>query len=165
MLLKSPATRWTPKPVPRQKTTSAAAAHRILKPTRTPNPARRWITIEIQTATSGIGMWTFAKYFADPSGTAKYFANVHIPIPDVAVWISIVIHLLAGLGVLVGFKIRWAAAALVVFCLGTGFGVHLVAGDFNNMIHFYKNLVMAGGFLYVMAYGAGAISIDGVDAA
>jgi len=25
--------------------------------------------------------------------------------------------------------------------------------------------VMAGGFLYVMAYGAGAISIDGVDAA
>ena len=28
-----------------------------------------------------------------------------------------------------GFKIRWAAAALVVFCLGTGFGVHLVAGD------------------------------------
>jgi hypothetical protein len=43
--------------------------------------------------------------------------------------------------------------------------VHLVAGDFNNMIHFYKNLVMAGGFLYVMAYGAGAMSIDGVDEA
>jgi putative oxidoreductase len=67
------------------------------------------------------------------------------------------------LGVLVGFKIRWAAAALVVFCLGTGFGVHLVAGDFNNMIHFYKNLVMAGGFLYVMTYGAGAMSIDGAE--
>ena len=28
------------------------------------------------------------------------------------------------------------------------------------MIHFYKNLVMAGGFLYVFAYGAGAISVD-----
>ena len=67
------------------------------------------------------------------------------------------------MGVLVGFKIRWAAAALVVFSLGTGFCVHLVAGDFNNMIHFHKTLVMAGGFLYVMAYGAGAISIDGVD--
>jgi putative oxidoreductase len=101
----------------------------------------------------------------DPSGTAKYFANVHVPIPDVAVWISIVFHLLAGLGILVGFKIRWVAAALVVFCLGTGFSVHLAAGDFNNMIHFYKNLVMAGGFLYVMTYGAGAMSIDGVDEA
>jgi len=40
-----------------------------------------------------------------------------------------------------------------------------MAGDFNNMIHFYKNLVMAGGFLYVMTYGAGAMSIDGVDEA
>jgi uncharacterized membrane protein YphA (DoxX/SURF4 family) len=52
-----------------------------------------------------------------------------------------------------GAPIRWAAAALVVFCLGTAFGVHLAAGDFNNMIHFYKNLVMAGGFLYVTLYG------------
>src|SRR5882672_4460664 len=61
------------------------------------------------------------------------------------------------------FQNSVGGCTLVVFCLGTGFGVHLVAGDFNNMIHFYKNLVMAGGFLYVMAYGAGAISIDGVD--
>jgi uncharacterized membrane protein YphA (DoxX/SURF4 family) len=33
------------------------------------------------------------------------------------------------------------------------------------MIHFYKNLVMAGGFLYVTTYGAGPMSIDGVDEA
>ncbi len=37
---------------------------------------------------------------------------------------------------------RLPPAALVVFCLGTAFGVHH-AGDFNNMIHFHKNLVMA----------------------
>jgi putative oxidoreductase len=114
---------------------------------------------------SSLFIWDGILELRDPSGTAKYFANVHVPLPDVAVWISIVFHLLAGLGILVGFKIRWAAAALVVFCLGTGFGVHLAAGDFNNMIHFYKNLVMAGGFLYVMTYGAGAMSIDGVDEA
>jgi uncharacterized membrane protein YphA (DoxX/SURF4 family) len=28
------------------------------------------------------------------------------------------------------------------------------------MIHFYKKLVMAGGFLYVVAFGAGPLSID-----
>ena len=28
------------------------------------------------------------------------------------------------------------------------------------MIHFYKNLVMTGRFLYVIAYGAGGMSID-----
>jgi uncharacterized membrane protein YphA (DoxX/SURF4 family) len=28
------------------------------------------------------------------------------------------------------------------------------------MINFYKNLVMAGGFLYVAAYGPGGLSVD-----
>jgi putative oxidoreductase len=60
----------------------------------------------------------------------------------------------------VGFKTRWAAAVLVFLCLGTAFGVHLPIGDLNNMTHFYKNLVMTGGFIYVMVYGAGGTSID-----
>ena len=28
------------------------------------------------------------------------------------------------------------------------------------MINFYKNLVMTGGLLYVVAYGAGSMSVD-----
>ena len=39
-------------------------------------------------------------------------------------------------------------------------GVHLPAGDPGNMIHFYKNLVMIGGFLYVIAFGPGGLSLD-----
>ena len=30
----------------------------------------------------------------------------------------------------------------------------------NNQIHAMKNIAMAGGFLYVVAYGAGAWSLD-----
>lgn len=96
-----------------------------------------------------------------PSGFTKYFASVHVPAPEAAVWIAIAIQLAGGLAILVGFKARWAAAVLALFCLGTAFGVHLPAGDTANMLHFYKNLVMAGGFLYVVAYGAGRFSIDG----
>jgi hypothetical protein len=69
---------------------------------------------------------------------------VHVPVPDVAVWISVPIHLLGGLALLVGFYTRWAAALLSLVCLGTAFGVHLPIGDQDNMIHFYKNLVMTG---------------------
>jgi uncharacterized membrane protein YphA (DoxX/SURF4 family) len=29
------------------------------------------------------------------------------------------------------------------------------------MTHFYKNLALAGGFLYTFAAGAGALSVDG----
>ena len=108
-------------------------------------------------------IWDGVLQLRDPAGTAKYFADVHVPLPSVAVWVSIAVHLLGGLGVLAGFKTRWAAAALAIVCLGTGFGVHLPVGDLDNMVHFYKNLVMTGGFLYVVAYGAGGLSIDGAD--
>jgi putative oxidoreductase len=60
----------------------------------------------------------------------------------------------------VGFKTRWAATVLALLCLGTAFGVHLPLGDLGNMTHFYKNLVMAGGFLYVIVCGPGSLSID-----
>jgi len=107
-------------------------------------------------------IWDGVLQLRNPAGTARYFASVHIPLPEVAVWISILVHLLAGFALVLGFKTRWAAAALCLLCLGTAFGVHLPVGDLNNMTHFYKNLAMAGGFLYVMHYGAGGLSIDGV---
>jgi putative oxidoreductase len=105
-------------------------------------------------------VWDGVVQLQNPSATAQYFASVHVPVPDVAVWVSGAIHLLGGLALLVGFKTRWAAAVLALLCLATGFAVHLPIGDLANMTHFYKNLVMAGGFLYVIVYGAGGLSID-----
>jgi putative oxidoreductase len=110
---------------------------------------------------SSLFIWDGIVQLRNPGATAKYFASVYVPLPEIAVWISIAIHFIGGLAVLVGWKTRWAAALLALFCLGTAFGVHLPIGDNANMIHFYKNLAIAGGFLYVMNYGAGAMSIDG----
>jgi putative oxidoreductase len=63
-----------------------------------------------------------------------------------------------GLLVLLGFKTRWAAIALAGFCLMTGLIFHLAAGE---TIEFQKNVAMAGGFLVLAGFGAGAWSIDG----
>jgi putative oxidoreductase len=109
---------------------------------------------------SSLFIWAGLHKLLNPGGTAQYFASAHIPVPEVATWVVIAIEVLGGLAILVGYQTRWAAAVLAVFCLVTGFGVHLPVGDQGNMIHFYKNLVMAGGFLYVVAYGPGGISID-----
>jgi putative oxidoreductase len=110
---------------------------------------------------SSLFIWDGIRQLLSPSFFAQYFASVHVPLPNVAIWISIPIHLLGGIALLVGFKTRWAAALLALLSVGTAFGVHLPIGDAANMIHFYKNLVMTGGFLYVIAFGAGAVSIDG----
>jgi putative oxidoreductase len=110
---------------------------------------------------SSLFVWDGVRQLLSPSVFVQYFASEHVPLPNVAIWISIPIHLLGGMALLVGFKTRWTAALLALLCVGTAFGVHLPIGDQDNMIHFYKNLVMTGGFLYVIAFGASAVSIDG----
>jgi len=109
---------------------------------------------------SSLFVWDGVVQLRNPGGTARYFASVHVPAPDIAVWISIPVHLFGGLALLAGLYSRWAAALLALVCLGTAFGVHLPAGDQDNMIHFYKNLVMTGGFLYVIAFGPGGLGLS-----
>ena len=109
-------------------------------------------------------IWDGVLQLRNPAAAAEYFNSVHVPLYTIAVWPSVALHLLAGTAILIGFKTRWAAALLALFCLATAFGVHLPAGDLDNMTHFYKNLVMAGGFLYVMSFGGGAFGIDGESA-
>src|ERR1700758_5152745 len=105
-------------------------------------------------------IWDGVLQLRDPADTMQYFKSLHVPAPAIAVCVSISIHLLGGLAILVGFMIRWAAAVLILLCFGTAFGIHLPAGDMDNMVNFYKNLVMAGGFLYVINFGAGALAFD-----
>lgn len=110
---------------------------------------------------SSLFIWAGYAKLMNPGPTAEYFAKVSIPASEALVWIVIIIELIGGLLLLVGLKARWAAAVLAIFCLATAFAVHLPAGSpAHDMIHFYKNLVMAGGFLYVVAYGAGGLSVD-----
>ncbi len=126
----------------------------------TVRPLNDYLPVLARLLMCSLFIWDGVLQLRDPAGTVQYFTSLHIPAPQVAVWISIPIHLLGGVAILVGFKTRWVAAVLILLCLGTAFGVHLPAGDMDNMVNFYKNLVMAGGFLYVIAFGAGAISFD-----
>jgi putative oxidoreductase len=122
--------------------------------------SEKYVLLLARLLMSSLFIWDGLLQLRNPSGTTQYLARIHVPVPDLAIWISIPIHLIGGLTLLLGFRTRWAAALLALVCLGTAFGVHLPEGDSENMIHFYKNLVMAGGFIYVMTYGGGGIGID-----
>jgi putative oxidoreductase len=118
---------------------------------------------------SGLFVWGGYGKLMAPGATTQYFAQVGVPLPGVMVWVAILVELVGGIVLLVGFKTQWVAGLLAIWSLITGFAVHLVAGvsaadamvAYDNMIHFYKNLAMAGGFLFVLVYGAGRLSIDG----
>jgi len=97
-----------------------------------------------------------------PAGTGAFLGSVyHAPVPALAAWVAIVVEILGGLSIVFGFKTRWAAAVLALWCLFTGLGFHLPLGDPGNMAELFKNLIMAGGLLYIVAYGAGNVSVDG----
>jgi len=65
-----------------------------------------------------------------------------------------------GLLLIAGFKARTVAAVLALFSLVTAATFHSHFADQNQMIHFLKNLMMAGGLLQIVAFGAGALSVD-----
>lgn len=99
------------------------------------------------------------------SGTVGYVASAGLPFPPPMVVIAIAIELIAGLALLVGYKARWAAALLALFTLVAAFGFHnywTMPPEQQAMqkINFNKNVAIFGGLLFVVAFGAGRLSID-----
>jgi putative oxidoreductase len=97
---------------------------------------------------------------ATPEGTQGYIASVGLPMPLLSYIAAIVVELAGGVLLIVGYRTRLVAAVLAVFSIVTALVFHHALGDQNQLFHFLKNLAMAGGLLQVVAYGAGAFSLD-----
>jgi putative oxidoreductase len=65
-----------------------------------------------------------------------------------------------GLLILLGYQTRIAGLLLAGFCVTTAILFHTRFGDRNQLLHFEKDLAIAGGFLVLFAQGGGAWSID-----
>lgn len=103
---------------------------------------------------SGVGKVTA------PAATIGYIASVGLPLPEVAYGLAVLAELGLGAALLVGFRTRWAALGLAVFSLTAAVLFHRDMADQNQLVHFLKNLAMAGGLLQIAAYGAGRFSFD-----
>lgn len=98
-------------------------------------------------------------------GTAAYIASKGLPLPQLAAIGAIIVELGGGILLIIGWKARWAAAAMLVFTAIAAFVFHnfwAVPPDQaqNQMIHFMKNMSMVGGLLFVVIHGSGALSVD-----
>jgi putative oxidoreductase len=96
----------------------------------------------------------------NPSATMAAITKYGLPLPGLGYAVALLVEVGAGLAFLLGWKGRTAALILAVWCVATAFVAHYHPGDRGQMIHFMKNLCMAGGFLQVVAYGVGAFSVD-----
>jgi len=94
----------------------------------------------------------------DVQGFAGYMASGGLP--TILAWPAIAFEIVAGLALLVGFQTRITALALAGFSIVTAIMFHFVPADQMQMAIFFKNFAMAGGYLMLVAHGAGAWSLD-----
>jgi putative oxidoreductase len=95
---------------------------------------------------------------ANYAGTQAYMESVGVP--GQLLPLTIALEVLGGLAVAFGWHTRLAAFLLAGFSLLSGILFHANFGDQTQMIMFMKNLALAGGFLVLVALGAGPYALD-----
>jgi putative oxidoreductase len=112
------------------------------------------LMIGLPLAMSGLGK--LAAY----GPTTAMIAAAGLPLPPLAYAVAIALELGGGLLLIAGYRVRIVAIALALFCIATAISFHNNFADKNQMIHFLKNVMMAGGLLQIAAFGAGLLSLD-----
>ena len=97
---------------------------------------------------------------AAPALTQGYIASVGLPAPAIAYAVAVAVEVLGSALLIAGVRTRFVAAGMTLFTLATALTFHKNFADQNQMIHFMKNIAIMGGLLQVVAFGAGAISLD-----
>jgi putative oxidoreductase len=107
-----------------------------------------------------IYLWSGFHKIADPAGTMGYMAAAGMPATKLFLVLAILAELGGGTSVVLGYKTRWGAAALVLFLIPATLIFHRDFGNPIQMIMFLKNVSMLGGLLVLLANGPGRWSLD-----
>ncbi len=99
------------------------------------------------------------------AGTAGYMASKGLPMVALLLPLTILVELGGGLLIALGWKARWAAAAVFLFLIPVTLVFHNPAGlapaeAQQQMINLLKNVSIMGGMLGLFAFGPGGFSLD-----
>lgn len=97
--------------------------------------------------------------------TAEMMGKVGFPVPGFFLAAAIAVEIIGGLSLLLGFKARWGALALIIFLIPATIVFHAsgiadAAQGEQQMIQTLKNLAIMGALVKFLADGAGAFAID-----
>lgn len=96
------------------------------------------------------------------AATQGYMATQGIPsgLTGVLLGAAIVLELLGGFLVLLGYRARWGAIVLMIFLIPATLIFHTNFAENIQVIQFFKNLAIMGGLLMIVTYGAGPLSLE-----
>lgn len=124
-----------------------------------------WASLLGRIALAALFLWSAYGKLVHMDGNVGYMKAFGLPAAELLIWPALLVELVAGAMLLVGWKARWAAVVLVVFTLPATFLFHAywsAPADqaFNAQIHFMKNLAIVGGLLGIFAHGSGPLALD-----
>ena len=101
----------------------------------------------------------------DPSRMTAMLTGKGFPAPMAWAYLAGAIELVGGIAIIVGLKTRSFGLLLCIFTLVAAYLGHPYwtmadAARAQNHVHFWKDIAIAGGFLFVFVRGAGALSLD-----
>jgi putative oxidoreductase len=102
------------------------------------------------------GLGKIASY----QGTVSYIESVGLPFATLGWLIAVIVEAGGGVLLLTGYRTRAVAFFLALFAVATAILFHRNFADQNQMIHFLKNIMLAGGLLQIASFGAGELSVD-----
>ena len=73
---------------------------------------------------------------------------------------AIIVEIAGPVLIVIGYKTKFAAGLLSLFCITTAFIFHNDFTDQMQFTSFLKNIALAGGFLILFVNGARGISLD-----
>ena len=123
-----------------------------------PTPLTAALQLSGRALMSAIFLMAGATKVGAYAATQSYMESVGVP--GALLPLVIALELGGGLAVLLGWQTRFSAFLLAGFCIVSGVIFHANFSDQMQSILFMKNLAMAGGFLFLVAGGAGPWSLD-----
>ena len=99
------------------------------------------------------------------AATSAQMASQGIPYSNILVWAAVALELGGGLMLMTGLFARCVALVLFFYTLALALIFHAywavpAAAARTQHAAFFEHIAMMGGMLYVVAFGAGAYSID-----
>ena len=81
-------------------------------------------------------------------------------VPEILFVPAITLEILFPLLLIIGYKTKWAASIMALFTFTVAIIFHTNFNEGMQMIFFLKDIAIAGGFMIIVAYGPGKISLD-----
>ena len=81
-------------------------------------------------------------------------------LPGVLIIPAIILEIIGPILIIIGYQTKVAAAALSLFCFATAIIFHNDFADQIQLTAFLKNIALAGGFLFLVIYGAKGFCLD-----